>query len=130
MKKRKILNLCLVLTSLLGYLEWGIDRKAFLYETEIEILSKLFSEPGSLLHPFVLLPLFGQALLIFTLFQKKPSKLLTFLGIGCIGILLLLIFAISLMNLNLKMFFSTLPFLGLSIYTVWNYRKRHAHSRE
>lgn len=129
MKKTKILNVCLVLTSLFGYLEWGTNRNAFLYETEIEILSKLFSEPGSLLHPFVLLPLFGQALLIFTLFQKKPNRILTFLGIGCIGILILLIFAISLMNLNLKMLFSTLPFLGLSIYTVWNYRKKHANSK-
>lgn len=123
MKKNKILNLCLVLTSLLGYLEWGTDNEAFLYQIEIKILSDLFNDPGSLLHPLVLLPLLGQVLLAITLFQKKPSKLLTYLGIGGIGILLLFIFAISLMNLNVKMVASTLPFLGLGIYTVWYHRK-------
>lgn len=130
MKKSKILNFCLVLTSLLGYLEWGTDSKAFLYQTEIEILSKLFSDPASLLHPFVLLPLAGQLLLIATLFQKEPGRLLTFIGIGCIGILLLLIFAISLMNLNLKMLVSTLPFLGLGTYTVWYHNKKQLNNRE
>ncbi len=130
MTKSKILNLCLVFTSLLGYLEWGTDSKAFLYQIEIKVLSDLFNDPGSLLHPLVLLPLLGQVLLLITLFQKKPNRLLTFLGIGGIGVLLLFVFAISVMNLNLKTLVSTLPFLGLGIYTVWYHRKGHVGSKE
>jgi hypothetical protein len=72
--RRKTLNLLLVLTSLLGYLEWGTGNKMFLFQGELLIITKLFSNPESVIHPFILLPLFGQVLLIITLFQKQPGK--------------------------------------------------------
>ncbi len=115
--KSKILNICLILTSLLGYLEWG-DNKVFLFQMEFDIISKLFSDPVSVLHPFTLLPLIGQILLIVSLFQKKPSKILTFLGLGGITLLLSLMFAIGIMNGNYKILLSTIPFLTTAVLTI------------
>lgn len=126
MKKNKILNLCLVLFSLIGYLEWGGDNSMFLFQGEIDIIQKFIENPTSILHPFILLPLFGQVILIYTLFQKTPSKLLTFLGMGGIGLLLLLMFVIGLISFNFKILLSTLPFLGTAILTIIHYRKSSA----
>lgn len=116
--KHKLLNLGLVLTSLVGFLEWGEGNSTFLFEAEIDILLKLFTDPSSALHPFVVLPLFGQLLLILTLFQKQPGRTLTYLGIASIALLLVFMFAIGVMTMNLKIMFSTLPFIVTAILTI------------
>lgn len=121
--KAKFLNLLLILTSLIGYLEWGKDNKSFLFQAETEVLAKLFSDPASVLHPFTLLPLFGQLILLFTLFQKEPGRLLTYIGLGCLGILLLLMFVIGLISMNFKILISTIPFLVTGVYVIIHFRK-------
>jgi hypothetical protein len=78
---KKIINSLLLLTSLLGYLEWGKDNKAFLFQAEAEVIGKLFADPVSAFHPLVLLPLAGQLALLVTIFQKQPSRILTIFGI-------------------------------------------------
>lgn len=121
--KIKILILLIILSSFFGYLEWGKDSKMFLIEGEIDIISKLFSNPGSVLHPFIILPLLGQALLIITLFQTKSGKTLSLLGISFIALLILLITFISVISLNYKMFLSTIPFIILSVMRISLYKK-------
>ncbi len=121
--KSKILNLGLILCSLIGYLEWGEDKHQFLFQVEAEVLSKMFSDPASLLHPFVLLPFIGQIILIYTLFQKKPSKILTYLGLGGIGILLILMSFIGIISSNFKILLSTLPFIITGVLVIINNRK-------
>ena len=121
--KSKLLNLGLIVTSLIGYLEWGKDNHRFLFQLEMEVLSKLFKDPLSVIHPFTLLPLIGQILLFITIFQKKPSKLFTYLGMGGIGILLVLMFAIGIMSKNLKILASTIPFLVMGVMVILHYRK-------
>jgi hypothetical protein len=54
--KIKILNVLLFITSLLGYLEWGKENKQFLFQAKIEIVSKLFNDPTSVIHVFTVLP--------------------------------------------------------------------------
>ena len=122
--KGKILNLLLILTSLMGYLSWGKNQHLFLFQAEAEIFSKFFSDPLSVLHPFTILPFAGQVMLGITLFQKTPSKVLTYISIGALGILLGLMFVIGLMSSNPKIIFSTIPFLVLSIVTIIYHRKR------
>lgn len=109
----KLLNLGLILTSLLGYLEWGQENSSFLFEIELDIMTKIATDPSSVMHPFIVLPLLGQVLLVITLFQKKPGKLLTFLGLGCIGILFIMLFIVGLLSQNYQILISTLPFLCL-----------------
>lgn len=118
--KSKILNTLLLISSLFGYLEWGTDNKSFLFESEYVILKNLITNPGSAIHPFTLIPILGQILLIFTLFQKKPSKSLIYIGCASIGILLGFMFVIGIIALNPKIFISTLPFLIVAAYTIFH----------
>lgn len=121
--KSKILNSLLILTSLLGYLEWSGNSHSFLFQAEAEILSKLFTDPTSIIHPFTILPIVGQLILFFTLFQKTPNKTLTYIGIGCLGILLGFMFVIGLISLNHKIIISTIPFLVISFMAIRYYGK-------
>lgn len=125
----KILNLCLILTSLIGYLEWGGGNSMFLLQGEIEVLSMLFTDPRSAAHPFTLLPLLGQILLIITLFQSVPGRWLTLVGLSCISVLLILMFVIGLMSFNYKTLLSTLPFLVVGILVIRYHRRRPTETR-
>lgn len=95
----------------------------FLYQGEWEVLTKLVNDPASAAHPFVLLPLAGQVLLIVTLFQKQPGKWLTIAGVGAIGVLLVFMFIIGIIGFNLRIFGSTLPFVVVSTWAILNAMK-------
>ena len=116
--KSKWLNLSLIISSLFGYLEWGHGNKMFLFQGEYDIFIKLFREPGSVLHPFVLVPLLGQLFLLVTLFQKQPNRILTYLGIGCIGLLVGFMLVIGILSDNIKIAMSTMPFVIVLIIVV------------
>ena len=90
----------------------------FLFQGELEVLNKLFHDPLSVAHPFTLLPPLGQILLVVTLLQKDPSKVLTFIGLACLSVLLLLMFFIGMISLNYKIVLSTLPFILTAALTV------------
>ena len=121
--KSKILNFLLIVTSLLGYLEWGGNNHSFLFQAEGEVLAKVFTDPISAIHPFTILPLVGQLILIITLFQKSPNKILTYIAIGGLGILLAFMLIIGLWGLNYKIIVSTIPFMVVSIFAIRHYRK-------
>lgn len=122
--KSKISNLLLIITSLFGYLEWGGNSHSFLFQAEGEIFSKLFTNPNAVLHPFTLLPMIGQLLLVITLFQKTPSKILTYISIGGLGILLAFMFIIGIISLNFKIILSTIPFIIIATVTILNFRNK------
>lgn len=122
--KGKLLNFLLIVTSLFGYLEWAPDMHAFLFQLEGEIISKLMSDPMSILHPLTILPMLGQIGLLITLFQKQPNKILTYVCIGCLGILLVLMFAIGVMILDWKIIASTVPFIVIAIIAIRYYARR------
>ena len=110
-----MVNGLVVLTSLVGYLEWGKGNHQFLAQAEFEVVTKLLTNPISVWHPFTLFPMIGQFLLVATLFQPTPSRLLTVIGIVCLGVLLGFMFVIGLLGLHFKIMISTLPFVALSI---------------
>lgn len=122
--KDRALNLSLLLVSLFGYLEWGKDNSSFLFEAEYEVVRLLLTDPAEAAHPFSLLPLFGQILLLITLFQKKPGRGLTLVGIACIGLLLLFMFFIGIVGPNFRILASTLPFLFLSGIAIARHARR------
>ncbi len=107
----------------MGYLEWSGDSHTFLFQAEAEIVYKLFTNPTSVIHPFILLPLTGQILLLITLFQKSPAKILTYISIMGLGILLGFMFIIGLISLNFKILLSTIPFLIVTFLTIQNLKK-------
>ena len=83
----------------------------FLIEAEGQIIGKLFTDPKSVIHPFILLPLLGQLCLLVAIFQRKPSKIIVYTGIICLAILLGFMFIIGLMEMNIKIILCALPFL-------------------
>jgi hypothetical protein len=111
MQKYRIYQLCLILFSLIGYLEWGGGQKSFIVEVEIDILTKLFTDIKSMLHPLVILPFTGQLILIVTFIRKSSNIKWIHAGALAIGILYLLIFFIGCMLLNFEILISALPFL-------------------
>lgn len=121
--KARILNILLILTSLFGYLEWGGNNHLFLYQAELDIVIKLINDPSSVMHPFILLPLIGQIILIATIFQQKPNKVLTYTGIGCLAILLVFMFIIGTLSINFKIILSSVPFITIAFYTIIYNRK-------
>jgi NAD/NADP transhydrogenase beta subunit len=122
--KEKGLNTLLVLTSLLGFLEWGGGHHVFLFQAETEIFAKLLTEPASVVHPFTVVPLLGQLLLIYTLFQTKPSRLLTMLGMASLALLLGFMFVVGVLGLNLKIIVSVIPFMIVTVFTIRNLRNK------
>ncbi|HNP49665.1 MAG TPA: hypothetical protein PKK99_01830 [Bacteroidia bacterium] len=124
--KLKLLNAALIFTSLIGYLEWGRDTHMFLFQIESEILSKLFTDPVSVFHPFVLLPLFGQIILLITLFQKQPSRSWSLVGMWSLAVLLLFILFIGLLGMKMKILSSAIPFFLVFIFSLRNFRKMKA----
>lgn len=121
---KRFINICLFITSMFGYLEWGKDQHSFIFQTEAEIFSKLFSSPQSLLHPFILIPLFGQLLLLFTIISKKQSKAITITAFISISLLMLLLLFIGILDLKYKILFSTFPFLITAIIAFRIYLKK------
>lgn len=114
----KILNTLLVLSSLIGYLEWSGNNHLFIVEAEREIILKLFTDANSIIHPLIILPIVGQILLLLTLFQKKPNRIMTYISIAMLGCLLYLMLFIGIFSFNYKIIISTLPFLFISIAIV------------
>ena len=124
--KHKLLNLGLIITSLFGYLEWGQDNTAFLFQAEWDVIKKLFEDPANILHPFTLIPMFGQAILVATLIQKQPSRMLTYVGIACLALLILMVAFIGIIETNFKMIGSAIPFIACAIMTIIFLRKNRA----
>ncbi|MBK8051974.1 MAG: hypothetical protein IPK35_01505 [Saprospiraceae bacterium] len=116
--KTKILIALLIVASLFGYLEWGMGNHTFLIAIEWEVLSKLFTDPKSVAHPFIFIPLFGQLLLLITLFQKTPRKKWIYAGMACIGLLLVFMLVVGILGKNLKIIASTIPFILTCIYVI------------
>ncbi|WP_421764607.1 hypothetical protein [Ekhidna sp.] len=120
----RLLILLVILSSLFGYLEWGGGNHSFLFEIEYQIIVSLLSQPKSVAHPFVIIPLLGQLILLVALFQKKPSRILIYLGILSLTLLLGIMFAIGIMSENFKILISTIPFIITSILSLRTIRKR------
>lgn len=122
--KNKVLNTLVILSSLFGYLEWGEQNSTFLFQAEYEVLKGLFTDISAVAHPLTLLPLLGQLLLLITLFQKKPSKALTYIGITCLSILLALMLVVGVMIFSVKIIVSVLPFFILVFLIIRTYKQQ------
>ena len=121
--KSKLFSFLLLITSLLGYLEWSGNEHIFLFQAEVEVFRKLFSNPLSILHPFTILPILGQLVLLKTLFQEKPRKALIYFSISTLSVLLVFMFIVGIMAMNFKIIISTIPFIMVAILTIRHYKK-------
>ncbi len=125
--RRRWINGFLVLSSLVGYLRWGGGQNAFFLEIEAGILSELTNKPLDLLHPAIGMPFSGQILLLITLFQSVPNRVVSWLGFGLLSPLILFVLIISIAAGELEMMLSVLPYLFFAtLYiTAWVFKKEH-----
>jgi hypothetical protein len=114
----KMKVLFLIINSLFVYLSWGKESAAFLFQMEYEIISKLFTNPLSALHPFTIIPLLGQILLLISLFQKTPNVVLLKIGIGCLLFLIGFVMIVGLLSRRISIIVSTLPFITVALVTL------------
>ena len=121
---KRVINACLLLTFLIGYLEWGKGNNTFIFQGEVEIFLKAKSNPLSIMHPLILIPFCGQIIILYTIFQKKPGRVLSLIGLACLSIIMLLLFFIGLVTPNIKMLGSAIPFLITGLFVVRFNRKR------
>lgn len=119
-KRVKFLNLLLLLTSLMGYLQWGGNNHMFLFRIEMEVITGIFSNPLAHIHPFIILPIIGQLFLLITIFQNTPSLILTVSGTLSLTSLLGFIFIIGILSREPKILLSTIPFLTIATYNIWH----------
>ena len=118
----KKIILGLLLSSFIGYLEWG-KMSAFIGEVEYDLLFRTPKSAGTFLHPFVLLPLLGQITLWVLLFVPKPKFWLVVTAASGMVLLFLLIFLVGILSLNIKIIVSALPFLGFYFYLIIKRKK-------
>ena len=104
----KYLVFLIILSSFIGYLEWGTESKTFLIIAEAEIIHKIITHPSSVIHPFILIPLLGQLLLVYQLIKNKLQKIILYLAISCIALLFIFMLFIAITTLNLKILLSVL----------------------
>lgn len=114
----RILNLLLLLSFLIGYLEWGPKQHAFIFSAEYDVVRNAFKNPFSVIHPFILLPFTGQILLLITIFQKRPNRILTLTGLACLSILIFILIIAGLLTLNVKILLSVIPFLFIGMFVL------------
>ncbi len=124
MLKIKLANFLMLLSSLIGYLEWS-NNKRFVFSLEAELFIKSLQGPKDIMNPFIIIPLIGQLLLVFTLFQKSPKRVLTFISVACIGLIMLLLLLIGFLSMKLKIIFFAFPFLICSIWVIKLNRKKN-----
>jgi hypothetical protein len=65
----------------------------------------------------------SQLLLLITLFQKTPSKILSYWSIAGLGLLMGFMFIIGIISLQYKIVISTIPFIIISIVAIKHYKK-------
>ncbi len=121
---KKLLNFCLLISFQFGYLEWGKGNHTFIFQAEAEIISKAAGNAVSFVHPFIIIPLAGLLILLYTLFQKTPSRFLSFSGLACLSVLMLLLLFIGVMNPNFKILASTIPFFVAGFFVLRTNWKR------
>lgn len=121
----KALLILIILASLLGYMEWGQNNTAFIFEAEFQIIKGLFTDITSVIHPLTIIPLIGQLVLLFALFRKSPSKSLIYVGVFAIGILYILLLLVGLIAMRFSTILSTLPFFTILILLIKQIRQKH-----
>jgi heme A synthase len=110
-----LIHIALALAPLICYLEWSGGHSAFVYQMEYNILFQHKNTSGSFTHPLVLLPLLGQLLILFTVFQKQPGKRLALAGQVMLSLLVVMILVAGILSLNIKIILSTVPFIIASV---------------
>ncbi len=121
---RRLINIGILVTFSICYLEWGGGNSSFIFQVEYELFRKTDDLLSSLTHPLILAGLAGQILLLYSIFSKKPKRIFNSIGILILSPVVLLAFLAGMLSMNLKTIVSALPFIVLSVIYFLKYRKQ------
>lgn len=125
LKNKRIINSLVIITFLIGYLEWGTDNSAFIFQAAWALVTSIPNDWQGLLNPFVLFPFAGIIFLLTTLFQVFPNRKLSLIGLACLAVLIVFLLFIGIISLNIRIVLSVLPFLVFSTLSLQvNWRKK------
>jgi hypothetical protein len=114
--KLRFINIALLLSFLICYLEWGGNNSGFVSQLEYQLFAQGSNLHRSILHPFILLPLTGQLLLLYNTLAPKPRRVLTIPALLLLSLLVLMVLLTGILSGNWKMIVSTIPYLVVSVY--------------
>lgn len=121
--RNKLLNIGLLLSFLLCYVDMGHDGHEFMFQMDYSLLSNLTDDSTFL--PTVFLILGGQlSLLLAVFFDNRAYKLLTAVGLIWLTIFALIIAGMSLMVSYWHSFLSTIPYFILTVFTILTLARR------
>jgi len=126
---KKLINICLLLSSLIGYLQWGKAQHAFLFQVEYDLIFGRAHSSDAFMHPFVLIPLVGQLLLLLSVFQKTPGRALSVIGLLCLSTIMLLLLFIGILTKSVAITASAMPFVGIGVFSLVYKRKSATKKR-
>jgi hypothetical protein len=112
----RLVNILLLAGLSICYLEWGKGNSGLLIGIEYELFVQSGRDVRTFTHPFILLPLIGQVLLLVNCCLPQPRKWLTITGIVLPGALVLMVLLVGILAKNPKIIVSTLLFIGVSVY--------------
>jgi len=117
------MRIAILISSLFCFMEWGGGNSTFLFQAEYLLFTEKMNTT-SFSHPLILLPFAGQLLIISSYFFKRVSRKLALTGIIMLSTLVLVILISGLLSLNFKVIFSTLPFIGFSLFYILAGRRK------
>ncbi len=119
----RFLNFLVLITSLLGYIEWGVTQSSFMFQAEFDILRETGSNPQALFHPVILAPLLAQLILLVLMLTGRTAKWINLLGVSILVLFYLFLLLIGIMVPEVKTILSTLPLLFSSFFVYRFYFK-------
>lgn len=113
---KKLINLGLFLSFFLCYLEWGGGQSIFIAQAAYELVfvQGLSWNWNTALHPVILSAILGLLALLYSAVVNKPIPWVNVLGVTLLSAVVLLFFLVGVLNLNVRMIGSNLPFLVLA----------------
>ena len=111
----RFINIGLLLTFSLGYMEWGQGYSSYIFEITAKLFSNWHDLLQSLVNPLILAGLAGHIILIWCAFQEKPNRKLNIAGILILTPVIALVLLAGALSGNWKMILSALPFTALVV---------------
>ena len=119
----RLINIGLLLSFSICYLEWGGGNSSFLFQVEYVLFTKQADFLATITHPIIMFGLIGQLLLIISLIMSTPKKIINHIGVLMLSAIVLLVLVAGLLSFNIRIVASTLPFISLSVMYVIYYRR-------
>jgi uncharacterized membrane protein len=96
-------------------MEWGKGSNTFVFSIYRELFFVQKDFTGALTHPIILPGISGQLILLICIIQKSPNRLFNSISVLLLLFVVLILLMAGIASTNMKMIFSDIPFVILSI---------------